>query len=151
MLTVGFIIFKKIRKDIAPQINFSGLLLKDIKGSEVNLQDFSGKPIVVNFWGSWCGPCRQELPGFEKAFNKYGSLVNFLLISDEPLEQIIKFKEENSYTISYYQSKIPFNELGITAVPVTCFYDKKGKLITAKKDTLNEKELYGHIEKIIGD
>ncbi|MEP7110000.1 MAG: TlpA disulfide reductase family protein [Ferruginibacter sp.] len=149
LLTASYFIVKKLKRTHVPQINLSGITLKDLNGRIVNLNEFAGKPLVINFWGSWCGPCRQEFPGFENIKTKYGSQINFLMVSDEPVDKIIKFKEENTYTFFYAQSQTPFHDLGIRSVPFTYFYDARGTLIVKKKDPLNEEELNGLIAEMV--
>ena len=50
----------------------------DIEGNAVNLSDFIGKPTIVNFWASWCGPCKSEMPDFEAAYLEQGEEIHFL-------------------------------------------------------------------------
>ena len=52
----------------------------DENDHEVKLSDYKGKPIVVNFWASWCPPCKREMPNFEKMYEKYGNDITFLII-----------------------------------------------------------------------
>ena len=142
-------IARKIKKNYVPSINISHLVLKDIAGRSINMADFADQPLVINFWGTWCGPCRQEFPDFERVKSRYSNKVNFVMVSDEPMETIIKFKETNNYTFLYAQSQIVFHDLGITAVPVTYFYNAKGKLILKKKDLLAEKELDDLVKELV--
>jgi thiol-disulfide isomerase/thioredoxin len=149
LLIASVFIAKKLKKRYAPSINLSGITLTDLNGSTVNMAGFTGKPLIINFWGSWCGPCRAELPVFEKAKEKNGSQINFVMVSDEPFDKIIKFKAENNYTFFYAQSQKRFKELGLNSVPITYFYDAKGRLIAKKKDTMNEEELNAFIAEVV--
>ena len=53
----------------------------DLEGNEVHLTDFFGKPIIVNFWASWCGPCKMEMPDFDVAYNTYKDDIVFLMVN----------------------------------------------------------------------
>ena len=51
------------------------------KENEVHFDDLKGKPIILNFWASWCGPCQSEMPDFEEAYEKYGNDIDFMMIN----------------------------------------------------------------------
>ena len=56
-----------VNKNLAP-----GFTVYDLEGNAHSLSDFRGKPVIVNFWASWCGPCKREMPDFEEKFREYG-------------------------------------------------------------------------------
>ncbi len=141
LLAISFFVARKFKKSYAPPIELSAITIKDLNGNIVDLSKLSGKPLVINFWGTWCGPCRQELPGFQKVKEKFGGKVNFLMVSDEPVDKIIKFKDANNYTFLFAQLQKPFHDFGITSVPFTYFYDADGRLIYKKKVELSGEEL----------
>ena len=53
----------------------------DLDGNPVSLSDYFGKPIVLNFWASWCGPCKMELPDFQETYDELGGDVQFLIVN----------------------------------------------------------------------
>lgn len=72
----------------------------DSELNKVRLSDNFGKPIVINFWASWCGPCTSELPAFDAMYEKYGDEVVFLMINltdgqRETVEIVKKFVSDN--------------------------------------------------------
>lgn len=149
LLFTSVFLTRKFKKNYAPPIELAAISIKDLNGNIVDLSKLSGKPLIINFWGTWCGPCREELPGFEKVKEAYGDRVNFVMVSDEPLDKIIKFKEANKYTFSFFQLQKTFHDLGITSVPFTYFYDADGGLIYKKKVELSEDELEGLVKTMV--
>jgi thiol-disulfide isomerase/thioredoxin len=64
--------------------------LKNLKGDEVALADFKGKVVLVDFWATWCGPCREEMPAFEK-IHRDRDVVVLAVDANEPLETVAPF------------------------------------------------------------
>ena len=75
--------------------------LQDMNGDEVKLSSYEGKVILLNFWATWCGPCKVEIPGFVELQEEYGDegLVVLGLSVDDPIEKLKPFAEE--YQINY--------------------------------------------------
>lgn len=76
-------------------------------GEEVSLHDFFGKPIILNFWASWCGPCKMELPDFQDAYEKYAGEIEFIMVNmtdgmQETKEIAMKYMEDAGYTLPVY-------------------------------------------------
>ncbi len=76
-------------------------LLKDMDGNDVNLADFKGRPLIINFWATWCGPCKHEIPAFVELVDKYrdeGFTVLGISVDDAP-EDLQAFAAE--YRMNY--------------------------------------------------
>ncbi len=78
-------------------------IVYDAEGNEVRLSDFFGKPIVLNFWASWCGPCQMEMPEFHEKYLELGDNVHFLMVNTtdglrETVDTASAFIAENAYT-----------------------------------------------------
>ena len=106
----------------------------DENGNTVHLSDFIGKPIVINFWATWCFYCKEEMPDFNTAFEKYPD-VEFLMINatdgyQETMETAKKYYEDEGYYFNiYFDTNIEaVNNYGLTGFPATFFIDEEGYL-----------------------
>lgn len=130
----------------------------DAEGNEVNLSDFVGKPVVVNFWASWCGPCQMEMPDFDEKFKEYGEEVQFLMVNmtdgvQETLENAKKFAAESGYTFPvYYDTDIDAAmTYGVNSIPSTYFIDAEGHVIARAAGMIDAGTLQYGIEMILGE
>ena len=127
----------------------------DSNGTEVKLSDFEGKPVVLNFWASWCGPCKSEMPDFQKAYETYGEEIHFLMVnltdgSQETVETASKFIASQGYTFPVYfdTSYSAAITYAVNAVPVTYFIDANGDLIAYGQGALDAATLQKGIDMI---
>lgn len=116
-LLVAFYLYQKYR--VAPSINLQELVLTDLNGQSVSIENFRGKKVVLSFGASWCGNCKQELNELKKIKNTELSNVEVVVISDEPIEKIISFKEKNDYPFTFLKMQKLFGDIGINAIPTT--------------------------------
>lgn len=111
----------------------------DRRGNIVDFDSFRGKPIVINFWGTWCTWCVQEMSDFNKLAEEYGDKVNFLFLNvansaDETEADVEKFLADNGYdAITSYFDKAGQGTyvFGINSFPTTVFADSDGGLFDA--------------------
>ena len=103
----------------------------DWDGNPVNFSDYLGKPIVLNFWAHWCGPCQMEMPEFNAAYERLGGKVTFLMVHEGVAVDDGKAKvTEGGYTfpVVFDVDGTAGNMYGITAYPTTFFIDAEGNL-----------------------
>ncbi|MEK6479332.1 TlpA disulfide reductase family protein [Catalinimonas sp. 4WD22] len=103
--------------------------LKDLEGNTINLDDYSGKTIVLNFWATWCKPCIIEMPSMQEARTALGDDFVFLLASDESMEKISSFKARQNLDLPFVQLQSGVQNLQITALPTTWII-KDGEVVS---------------------
>lgn len=107
------------------------LTLLDWEGNEVRLSDYFGKPIVLNFWAHWCGPCQMEMPEFNAMYEELGGEVTFLMVHMGAAVDEGKAKvTEGGYTFPVVfdtQSEAAY-AYGVNAYPTSFFIDKDGNI-----------------------
>ena len=127
----------------------------DGDGSTVNLSDFRGKPVVLNFWASWCGPCRIELPDFDAASQELAGEVQFLMVNrpggretKEQAEALIR-QEGYSFPVYYDLDQDAAITYGVNSLPITLFLDAEGRGIAQARGTINRETLQRGIDMIL--
>jgi thiol-disulfide isomerase/thioredoxin len=120
--------------DESEKIKAPDFTVLDYEGNEVKLSDYKGKPVVLNFWATWCFYCKEEMPDFNKAYEKYPD-VEFLMINatdgyQETIETAKKYYEDEGYDFNiYFDTNIEaVNNYGLTGFPATFFIDDEGYL-----------------------
>ncbi|MGE7604843.1 TlpA disulfide reductase family protein [Peribacillus sp. NPDC097675] len=105
--------------------------LETLDGKQVNLSDYKGKKVLLNFWATWCPPCKKEMPDMEKYSKKSGEDVVILGVNIDPENDVQAFVDENGITFTIpldsQSAKRPVNELyKVMAIPTTYFIDSEG-------------------------
>lgn len=129
----------------------------DEDGNTVQLSDYFGKPIVVNFWATWCPPCRAELPYFDAAAEAYDGQVQFLMIHltdgyNDTVESATAFvREENKYSFPlFFDTEYSGVEAyQINAIPVTLFINADGSLLHQQIGSMDEAALDSYIRQLL--
>ena len=107
----------------------------DYNGNEVKLSDYKGKPIILNFWATWCYYCKEEMPNFELAAENYPE-IQFMMVNatdgkEETQEKAKKYIEDEKYTFDvFFDTELEaVMSYGVTGFPMTFFIDKDGNLL----------------------
>lgn len=129
--------------------------IMDWDGNTTTLHDFIGKPIIVNFWASWCGPCKSEMPALEDAWQQYGEEIHFLIInltdgSRETEASARAYIEQMGYTFPVYFDTTLSAAMtyGASSIPLTYFLSADGVAIARHIGALDEDLLQQGIDLI---
>ncbi|MDR2713912.1 MAG: TlpA family protein disulfide reductase [Coriobacteriales bacterium] len=121
--------------------------MTDSKGNEIKLSDLRGKPVVLNFWASWCPPCKGEMPEFNVVYEELGSEVEFVMLNlldtNETPDDALAFVQSQGYSFPVYfdlqqEGALAYN---VRAIPATVLIDKDGCLVAVQPGALDEKTL----------
>ncbi|MCF2682715.1 cytochrome c biogenesis protein/redoxin [Faecalicatena contorta] len=130
----------------------------DLDGNEVHLSDFIGKSVVLNFWASWCSPCKMEMPDFNEKYLEIGEEVQFLIINmtdgfRETVETASAFIAEQGYSfpVFYDTDQDAAATYGVYSLPTTYFIDEEGNAIAQATGAIDEEILQQGIDMIISD
>lgn len=141
-------------ENAVPAVNF---ILYDEEGTMVPLFDHLDKPLILNFWASTCGPCRSEMPHFQKAYEELSDEYNFLMLNEpgflgETQADALAFVAENGYTfpVLFDNGGGAVSIYGLNSLPTTFFIDTDGYLQAIVRGALSEEELFDYIEQIFG-
>jgi len=129
--------------------------VEDREGNPVKLSDLFGKPIVLNFWASWCPPCKKEMPEFEQAYKQMGEDVTFVMVDlvdgrDETKAKGAQYIEEKGFSFPVYfdMEQEAAYAYGISSIPTTLFIDKDGFIVTGAYGMLDSERLQEGINRI---
>ena len=117
---------------ITPNSKAPDFTLKSIHGENLRLKEFRGKVVLVNFWASWCGPCRQEMPLLEKIQQRYGP-AGFTVLGvnvEGKREKAMKIarKVNVSFPLLIDQGQHVSEAYGVDAMPYTVLVDRDGRV-----------------------
>ncbi len=110
--------------------------IKDAKS--INLRDLKGNVIFLNYWATWCPPCRAEMPSIQSLYNDYKDKIAFVFITSDSEAKVSKFYSENNYQLPTYQlGSNPPSEISTRSLPTTFILDKNGKIVLRETGASN--------------
>lgn len=124
-----------------------------IDGTTISLSDYSGKPVIINFWATWCGPCVREMPAFERLKADYGDQIGIIAVNcGEDVDTVNDFVSENGYTFPValdgdYQVSMLYPT---NSIPYTVIVDAAGKVTHTSAGALDADAMYERYKEALG-
>ncbi len=169
LLAGAFLLYNKLSGSVAPdqlaaedeaqnqdeesdrqqaKVKAPDFVVYDKDGNKVGLSDYLGKPVVLNFWASWCGPCASEMPDFEEAYKERGDKIQFLMINltdgyQETMESATEYIQEQGFTfpVFYDTESNAANTYATYSIPMTFFIDSEGYMVARATGALDSATL----------
>ncbi|MEO6565789.1 MAG: TlpA disulfide reductase family protein [Casimicrobiaceae bacterium] len=158
-LGAGLYFGQEQRSDpVLPEAAFGlmGLALPDPAGKEQRMDQWKGKVLVVNFWATWCAPCREEMPEFMKAQSEYGSKgLQFVGIAVDQADKVAQFEKEIGLNYPSLVGGFGAMELSRTlgnklmALPFTVIVDRKGTIVHTQLGLLRPDKLESIVKQLL--
>lgn len=130
----------------------------DSEGKAVKLSDYYGKPVVMNFWATWCGYCKKEMPDFQEVYEEYKDKVEFLFInstdgSRETREKAETYLQEQGYTIpAFYDEDLDaVYTYSVNSLPTTMLLDKQGRVAAYAPGLVEKEALTSALDALLGE
>jgi peroxiredoxin len=121
----------------------SGFTLTALDGKTYSLDTLRGKVVLLNFWATWCPPCRREMPDMDKLYQRLASKgLVVLAVSDEKRETVEGFLAKQNYTfpVALDEGRKVNSAFGIQGIPNSFLFDREGKLVGEAIDMRTERQ-----------
>ncbi len=133
----------------APDFN-----LKDAKGMPVKLSDYKGKVVLLNFWATWCGPCKVEIPWFiefEKTYKDRGYATLGVSMDDDGWQAVTPFVKQNAlnYRVTVGNDRVAQLYGGIDSLPSTFLIDREGRIACVHLGLVSKRDYEAEILQLI--
>jgi peroxiredoxin len=128
-----------LRDAISQEATFA---LTGLDGKTYSLESLHGRVVLLNFWATWCPPCRREMPDMQKLHDRFGEKLVVLAVSDEELSVVSKFLDKQKYTfpVALDTGRKVNGAFGIQGIPKSFVFDKEGKLVGQAEDARSERQ-----------
>jgi thiol-disulfide isomerase/thioredoxin len=144
--------------DLAPKMRGKkapSFVLTDLQGKKVSLADYKGRPVLVNFWATWCGPCKVEMPWFEQLRNQYASqgfeILGLADDADAGKDAISKVAQKSgvTYPILLTDGKVQDAYGGLDVLPMSFYVDRNGVIVEQTAGLGSKDQIEANIKKTI--
>ena len=130
--------------------------LQDLKGKTLSLADLKGKAVILDFWATWCGPCRRGIPDLNAIYKEYkakGAMVVGIALDDGGKEDVVKgmkkYKLAIAYPVLIGNKEVTVKYGGINAIPATFILDKEGNIAASYVGLQEKKTFTDELDKLL--
>lgn len=126
--------------------------LETLAGQSVSLGELAGKPAIINFWATWCPPCKEEMPALEAAYQQHGDKVSFLAVSvQEDKRTVSRFTQQYGLSLPVLLDSdgVAMNLYGVRGLPTTLFVNAEGIVVAQHMGGLTEDSLAEYLEQLV--
>ena len=140
--------------DLAEGMDMPNIVIDTNKGTTFDLSK-TDKPVLINFWATWCPPCRAEMPGLQNLYEEYGNKIDFVMVdlgeSKEAVEDFLVENEIYTFPIAYDIDNTYGFKFNITGIPTTYIIGKDKKIKNLIVGMRTDKQYKEFIEKVINE
>lgn len=139
------------RDEPAPAFDLTRL---DDERATIALADFAGEPLVLNFWASWCVPCRTEMPAYQQVFDEVGDRVRFLGVNvRDRRDDGLAFAADAGvrYPSIFDPQATMTADYDVFGLPTTIFIDERGRIVAQRTGELSAEDLRTTIDRLFGE
>jgi thiol-disulfide isomerase/thioredoxin len=139
---------------IAKRKNMPGISMRDLNGSAWALSDHLGKPVLINLWATWCGPCREETPRLVRLADDYrsrGLAVAGISMddTDQPVREFVR-SFHVSYPVLFPEGPSPYVS-AMSALPTSFLVDKQGRMAKVYVGAVSQKEVRADVDRLLAE
>lgn len=144
-------------EEARPQVGYLApdFTLTDLEGKTVRLSDLRGQPVYLNFWATWCPPCREEMPDIQQVFTEKGQQVRFLAVNltgtEKSVQGVREFLSAGGYTFPVLldEDNAVAEQYQVRAIPTSIFIDAAGVITYRYSGAMNKEKLEAALDKVM--
>lgn len=121
--------------------------MTDLNGKAITLHKYAGKPVMLNFWATWCGPCVSEMASLEEVYRQFKNDMVILAVSTEDLSKIQDFKKKQQLSFEFARLDIEYLDAYVVKLPTTMLINSAGQMIS-EEEGMRIWTDYNNLEKV---